>query len=505
MIPLDSPRDSAESALARLLTVPRVAELLGRRFDKYGHELHLVGGSVRDALLGRPDDDLDFATDAAPEAVLECVGPVADSVWTTGVAFGTVGISWRGRRIEITTYRSESYDRTSRNPQVTYGETIEEDLGRRDFTINAMSVSVPGHVFCDPFGGLADLGRRVLRTPGRPERSFDDDPLRILRAARFVAQLALRPDPGVVDAMRSRADRLKIVAPERIRDELEKLLLAPDPVAGLTLLVDTGAAEMFLPELPALRLEIDEHHQHKDVYVHSLRVLERAIDRESAYTDGPNLRLRLAALLHDIGKPRTRKHLPRGGVSFHHHEAVGRRMTMSRLSALRFPRDVVDDVGRLVEMHLRFHGYGTADWTDSAVRRYAADAGDLLPLLHALVRSDCTTRNRRKAAALEAAYDELERRIADLAAREELSRIRPDVDGNEVMRVLGIPPGPAVGQALAHLLELRFERGPLGREAAVTELLAWARAQGIRVGSAAPRVEMDLLPVDPPPSGNSST
>ncbi|MGZ4620042.1 MAG: CCA tRNA nucleotidyltransferase [Frankiaceae bacterium] len=483
VIPLDSPRDSAESALARLLTVPRAADLLGRRFDEQGHELHLVGGSVRDALLGRPDDDLDFATDAAPEQILECVGPIADALWTTGVAFGTVGVSWHGRRVEITTYRSESYDRTSRNPHVTYGETLEEDLGRRDFTINAMAVSVPGHVFCDPYGGLADLGRRMLRTSGRPERSFDEDPLRILRGARFVAQLALRPDPSVIEAMRSRADRLKIVAPERVREELVKLILAPDPVAGLALLVDTGAAEMFLPELPALRLEIDEHHQHKDVYAHSLRVLERAIDRESDYTDGPNLRLRLAALLHDIGKPRTRKHLPRGGVSFHHHEAVGRKMAIARLSALRFPRDVVEDVGRLVEMHLRFHGYGMAGWTDSAVRRYAADAGDLLPLLHALVRSDCTTRNRRKAAALEAAYDDLERRIADLADKEELARIRPDIDGNEVMRVLGVPPGPIVGRALAHLLDLRFERGPQGRDAAAAELLAWARDEGLAVAA----------------------
>ena len=487
MIPLDSPRDSAESALARLLTVPAAADALGRRFARHGRELHLVGGSVRDALLGRPDDDLDFATDAPPEAVLDCVGPVADAVWTTGVAFGTVGISWQGRRVEITTYRSESYDRTSRNPQVAYGRSLEEDLGRRDFTINAMAVSVPGHVFCDPFGGLADLGRRVLRTPGPPERSFDDDPLRILRAARFVAQLALRPAAGLVDAMHSRADRLKIVAPERIRDELEKLLLAPDPVAGLALLVDTGAAETFLPELPALRLEIDEHHQHKDVYAHSLQVLERAVERERAYTDRPNLRLRLAALLHDIGKPRTRKHLPGGGVSFHHHEAVGRKMAIARLSALRFPRDVVEDVGRLVEMHLRFHGYGTAGWTDSAVRRYAADAGDLLPLLHALVRSDCTTRNRRKAAALEAAYDGLERRIAELAAKEEISRIRPDIDGNEVMRVLGIPPGPTVGRALGHLLELRFERGPLSRDAAIAELLAWARDVGLTVAPRDPR------------------
>jgi len=475
---------------------------LGRRFAAAGHELALVGGSVRDVLLGRAGHDLDFATSAHPDAAEALLAEWADVTWDVGRAFGTIGARRGDTHVEITTYRAEAYDPESRKPEVKFGDTLDGDLLRRDFTINAMAVRLPDRTFVDPFHGLVDLAAALIRTPGRPEDSFSDDPLRMLRAARFAAQLGFEVAPDVVAAMNAMAERIAIVSAERIRDELSKLVCGGEPRRGLALLVDTGLAEFVLPELPALRLEIDEHHRHKDVYEHTLTVLDQSIDLE----DGPpDLVLRWAALLHDIGKPRTRKHLPRGGVSFHHHEAVGRRMTMSRLSALRFPRDVVDDVGRLVEMHLRFHGYGTADWTDSAVRRYAADAGDLLPLLHALVRSDCTTRNRRKAAALEAAYDELERRIADLAAREELSRIRPDVDGNEVMRVLGIPPGPAVGQALAHLLELRFERGPLGREAAVTELLAWARAQGIRVGSAAPRVEMDLLPVDPPPSGNSST
>jgi poly(A) polymerase len=483
VIPLDAPRNSAEEAVAMLIRVPSVADELGRRFEAAGATLHLVGGSVRDALLGRSGadgngtpPDLDFATDARPEQVLEIAAGWAEATWTAGIAFGTVGLSRRGTRLEITTYRSEAYDRTSRNPTISYGETLEEDLARRDFTVNAMAVSVPGHDFVDLFGGLADLGRKVLRTPGAATASFDDDPLRMLRAARFVAQLGLSPVPEVVEAMTARADRLAIVSAERIRDELVKLMLAPDPVAGLSLLVDTGVAANVIPELPGLRLEIDEHHQHKDVYAHTLRVLERAIDREP---DGPDLVLRLAALLHDIGKPRTRAHTSGGGVSFHHHEVVGAKMTRKRLAALRFPKPIIEATTRLVELHLRFHGYAGGEWTDSAVRRYVTDAGPYLDQLHRLVRSDCTTRNRRKAAMLDRAYDDLEDRIARLRKQEELDAIRPDLDGNEVIGLLGVRPGPVVGKALAHLLSLRMEYGPLGHDRAVQELRAWAREQGI--------------------------
>jgi poly(A) polymerase len=466
-----------------LIRVPHVADDLGRRFERVGASLHLVGGSVRDALLGRTGDgpdgtppDLDFATDAHPEQVLEIASGWAEATWTAGIAFGTVGLSRRGVRLEITTYRSEAYDRSSRNPTVSYGDTLEGDLARRDFTVNAMAVSVPGHDFVDLFGGLADLSRKVLRTPGTATASFDDDPLRMLRAARFVAQLGLQPVPEVVQAMADRAERLSIVSPERIRDELTKLMISPDPVSGLALLVDTGVAAYVLPELPGLRLEIDEHHQHKDVYAHTLRVLERAIEREP---DGPDLVLRLAALLHDIGKPRTRANQPGGGVSFHHHEVVGAKMTRKRLAALRFPKSVVDATTRLVELHLRFHGYAGGEWTDSAVRRYVADAGPYLPQLHRLVRSDCTTRNRRKAAMLDRAYDDLEDRIERLRHQEELDAIRPDLDGNQVMELLGVAPGPVIGRALGHLLALRMEHGPLGYDRAVEELRAWAREQGI--------------------------
>jgi poly(A) polymerase len=477
--PLDDPDDPSARAVRSLLKVPAGADELGRRFAAAGHDLFLVGGTVRDALLGRETlVDYDFATDARPEKVLEIIRGWAEAVWDVGIAFGTVGLQRAGVRYEVTTYRSESYDRTSRNPDVAYGESLEEDLRRRDFTINAMAVSVPDHEFVDLFGGLADLGRRLLRTPAAPELSFDDDPLRILRAARFVAQLGLTPDDALVAAMASRAERLSIVAAERVRDELSKLLLAADPVTGLRLLVDTGVATTILPELPALQMEIDEHHQHKDVYAHSLAVLGNAIALEDRL-GGPDLEVRVAALLHDIGKPRTRAHLPAGGVSFHHHEVVGAAMTRKRLSALHFPKAFVADVARLVELHLRFHGYGRGEWTDSAVRRYVTDAGPLLDRLHVLVRSDCTTRNRRKAAALARAYDDLEARIDVLAAEEDLQRVRPDLDGNEIMKVLGVPPGPVVGAAWRYLKELRLEEGPLDRDDAVRRLLDWAEEHGV--------------------------
>jgi poly(A) polymerase len=484
-IDLDDADDPAARAVSKLLKVPALADELGALFAAAGHELYLVGGSVRDALLGIPagqTPDLDFATDARPGQVLELTRGWAEGSWEVGIAFGTVGLLRSGVRCEITTYRSEAYDRTSRNPEVVYGASLDEDLSRRDFTINAMAVSVPQHVFVDLFGGLADLGSRLLRTPGSPEASFDDDPLRILRAARFVAALGLEPDPALVAAMHARADRLSIVAVERIRDEFNKLMLTPDPAAGLALTTDTGIADIVLPELPALRMEIDEHHQHKDVYVHTLTVLDNVRALEDRL-DGPDLVTRLAALLHDIGKPRTRRTPRPGSVTFHHHEVVGAAMTRLRLRALRYPKAVVEDVAKLVELHLRFHGFGRGEWSDAAVRRYATDAGPLLERLHVLVRSDCTTRNKRKAATLARSYDVLEERIAQLRKQEELDRIRPDLDGNEIGRVLGVPPGPVIGQAYRWLLELRMNEGPLDPQEARKRLREWAHETGIGTDS----------------------
>ncbi len=459
-----------------------VAEDLGRLFRAAGFQLALVGGSVRDTLLGRLGNDLDFTTDARPEQVLKILRPWADAIWEVGIAFGTVGArkdvrdgeAAKSFQIEVTTYRSEAYDRTSRKPEVSYGDSIEEDLVRRDFTVNAMAVALPGSEFVDPHHGLDDLAARVLRTPGTPEASFSDDPLRMLRAARFAAQLDFEVAPEVVTSMTEMADRIEIVSAERIRDELNKLILSDHPRKGLRLLVDTGLADRVLPELSALRLERDEHFRHKDVYEHTLTVLEQAIDLE---TDGPDLVLRLSALLHDIGKPKTRRIEPDGRVSFHHHEMVGAKLTRTRMTRLKYPNEQVRDVSKLVELHLRFHGYGEGAWTDSAVRRYVRDAGPLLERLHKLTRSDCTTRNKRKAAALSRTYDGLETRIAELKDQEELDAIRPDLDGNQIMEILGLPPGPAVGRAYQHLLELRLEHGPLGKDAAVGALKEWWAAQ----------------------------
>ncbi len=471
----DSRTDAQRQAVAELLRVSPVADDLGRRFAGAGKALYLVGGSVRDALLGRLQDDLDFATDARPEQVLALVAGWADATWTTGIAFGTIGVQRGQWRLEITTYRADSYDRIGRKPAVTYGESLGGDLARRDFTVNAMAVSLPGHEFVDPYSGLADLTAGRLRTPGRPEDSFADDPLRLLRAARFVAQLHFTVDDAVVTAMTAMSEEIARVSAERVRDEISKLLCGADPRGGLHLMVRTGLADVVLPELPALRMEIDEHHQHKDVYAHTLTVLEQAIALEGPA--GPDLVLRLAALLHDIGKPATRRKEPAGGVSFHHHEGVGAKLVRKRLTALRYPRDVIEPVAKLVFLHLRFHGYGKGEWTDSAVRRYVTDAGDLLDRLHKLVRADSTTRNQRRAAALARSYDSLEARIADLRAREELDAIRPDLDGNQIMTILRLPPGPLVGRAYRHLMELRLEAGPLGEERATAELRAWAAAQ----------------------------
>ncbi|WP_138901454.1 CCA tRNA nucleotidyltransferase [Streptomyces albidochromogenes] len=461
-------------AVSELLRVSPVADDLARRFQEAGFRLALVGGSVRDALLGRLGNDLDFTTDARPDDVLKIVRPWADSVWEVGIAFGTVGCQKAGYQIEVTTYRSEAYDRTSRKPEVSYGDSIEEDLVRRDFTVNAMAVALPEKEFVDPHGGLEDLAARVLRTPGTPEESFSDDPLRMMRAARFAAQLDFEVAPDVVEAMTAMAKRIEIVSAERVRDEFNKLILSTHPRKGLRLLVDSGIAGHVLPELPALRLESDEHHRHKDVYEHSLTVLEQAIDLEES---GPDLVLRLAALLHDIGKPRTRRFEQDGRVSFHHHEVVGAKMTKKRMTALKYSNDMIKDVSLLVELHLRFHGYGTGEWTDSAVRRYVRDAGPQLERLHKLTRSDCTTRNKRKAGALSRAYDGLEERIAQLKEQEELDSIRPDLDGNQIMEILGVGPGPEIGKAYKFLLELRLENGPMEHAAAVAALKDWWAAQ----------------------------
>ena len=451
-------------------------EDLGSRFAAAGFRLALVGGPVRDALLGRPITDLDFTTDARPEQTLPILTEWGDAHWDIGREFGTIGARRGNNIVEVTTYRSDEYDPASRRPQVRFGDRLEADLVRRDFTVNAMALEVPSLTFVDPCGGLADLAGERLRTPSPPDVSFSDDPLRMLRAARFTAQLGLRVAPEVVAAMTALSGRMAIVSAERVQAELTKLMLAPDPRSGIELLVAAGLADVILPELPALRLEIDEHHRHKDVYQHSLIVLEQAMaleDDPGGSVPRPDLVLRLAALLHDIGKPATRRFEPGGGVSFHHHEVVGAKLVAKRLKALRFSKDTVAQVARLTELHLRFHGYRDGAWTDSAVRRYVADAGPLLDRLHKLTRSDCTTRNRRKAAELAAAYDDLEARIARLRSQEAVDAIRPDLDGNEIMQILGIGPGRDVGRAWAFLKELRLDRGSIGPEAATAELLRW--------------------------------
>ncbi len=470
-----SPASAArERAIAELVRVSPVISALGAHFTDAGFEISLVGGSVRDALLGRLGTDLDFTTSAHPDDVERLLTGHVDAMWDIGKAFGTIGCRVGQLTCEITTYRTEQYDGESRKPVVAYGTSLEGDLARRDFTVNAMAVALPDLTFVDPFDGVAALASGTLRTPGRPEDSFDDDPLRMLRAARFAAQLDFAVEEPVLTAITAMADRLDIVSPERIRDEFTKLVLSDNPRAGLRILVDTGLADHCVPELPALQLEIDEHHRHKDVYDHTLTVVEQAIDLE---TEGPDLTLRLAALLHDVGKPATRRFESGGGVSFHHHEMVGARLARKRLKALRYPKDLIDDVAQLVELHLRFHGYADGEWTDSAVRRYVRDAGPLLPRLHALTRADCTTRNRRKAADLAAAYTHLEDRIAALAEAEELASIRPDLDGNQIMEILGIPPGRAVGEAYQYLLEVRLDQGPLDREEAAAVLRQWWESQ----------------------------
>ena len=451
-----------------------MATALASTFSAAGFTLALVGGPVRDAILGRLGNDLDFTTNARPQETKKILQSWADAIWETGAAFGTIAGKKNDVTIEITTYRSENYDPNSRKPEVNFGDSIEGDLARRDFTINALALELttPTPEFIDLFNGVDDLAKKILRAPGDPDTLFNDDPLRMMRAARFAAQLNFTVDDSILESMKRLAERITIVSAERIHDEFVKILMSPNPRLGLALLVDTGLAAYILPELPKLKLEVDEHHHHKDVYEHTLTVLEQAIALENRL-DGPNLIIRLAALLHDIGKPKTRELIPGGGVSFHHHEVVGSRMAKERLRALRFDNQTIKDVSQLVFLHLRFHGYAGGEWTDSAVRRYVRDADQLLEHLHVLTRADCTTRNQRKAAALAATYDSLEERISRLKEEEELNSIRPDVDGNEIMNILGIPASPLVGKAYNYMLELRLENGPLGEERAKTELLKW--------------------------------
>lgn len=523
---------SLADAHARLLTAldahEHILEPLGRMFSEAGRELALVGGSVRDGLLGRPMPDLDFTTDADPDAILAIVNPWADAVWEIGRAFGTIGLLKDDLQIEITTYRAEAYDPDSRKPTVAFGDNLDDDLVRRDFTIGAMAVRLPDRVFVDPFGGLADLTNGLVRTPGKAVDSFSDDPLRMMRAARFVSQLGFAVDDEVREAMTAMAERIDIISAERVRDELVKLICGARPRAGIELLVETGIAERILPEITDMQLERDEHHRHKDVYQHSLTVLDQAVDLEAVYaarqekaakekaaaataesetsgttTSGtapeaegteaqdapagpvtaiaedpqritvPDFIVRFAALMHDIGKPSTRRFTPDGAVTFYHHDVVGAKMTRKRMKALRFDKATTKAVSRLVELHLRFYGYGDAGWTDSAVRRYVTDAGELLTRLHILTRSDVTTRNRRKAERLAHAYDDLEHRIEKLAEREKLDAVRPDLDGRQIMDILGISPGPAVGQAYQYLLAQRMEHGPLGQQRAEEVLRQW--------------------------------
>ena len=471
---------ATELAISTLTKQAPASTALAKAFKEAGFKLALVGGPVRDAILGRLGNDLDFTTNAHPKECEKILNKWADSVWDVGAAFGTIAGKKDEITVEITTYRSESYSADSRKPNVEFGENIEGDLSRRDFTINAMALELTTDepTFIDLFGGVSDLQNKVIKTPGKPEDSFSDDPLRMMRAARFMSQLNFEVDPAVVAAMKSMAKRLEIISSERIRDEFIKTIMGQQPKLGITLLVETGLADIFLPEVPQLKLEIDEHHHHKDVYEHSLTVLEQAIRLEDRL-GGANLTLRLAALLHDIGKPKTRQLIAGGGVSFHHHEVVGSRMCKERMRKLRFDNHIINDVSQLVFLHLRFHGYGSGEWTDSAVRRYVRDAGELLTHLHLLTRADCTTRNQKKADLLAKTYDELEERIAVLMEQEELDKIRPDLSGEQIMEILKIKPSPMVGKAYDFLLELRLEHGPLGEEKAKELLINWWQQQKI--------------------------
>lgn len=481
---LDETPDSGgltPTARRALRTLPPSLAALGHIFARAGHDLALVGGPVRDAFLGVIPHDLDCTTSARPEQTEEILREWSDACWDVGKEFGTIGARRGDDVVEVTTYRTEEYEVGSRKPVVAYGDSLVGDLTRRDFTVNAMALRLPDLKLVDPHGGFDDLRVGVLRTPVGAVQSFDDDPLRIMRAARFAAQLGFDVEPDVMAAMEEMAPRLAIVSAERVRAELERLLIAPWPRRGLELLVHTGVADVVLPELAALRETVDEHRRHKDVYEHTLTVLDQAMVLETG-PDGavpaPDLVLRLAAIMHDVGKPATRRFLPDGTVTFHGHDHVGARMTKKRLRALRFDKQTVKDVSRLVELHLRFHGYADAGWSDSAVRRYVTDAGPLLERLHRLTRADVTTRNKRKARMLDAAYDDLEARIVALREAEELASIRPDLDGQQIMAELGVGPGPVVGEAYRFLMDLRMEKGPVGEEMARQALRAWWAARG---------------------------
>jgi poly(A) polymerase len=452
---------------------------LAAAFDKAGFELALVGGPVRDAFLDRPAKDLDFTSNATPDEILAVVSTLTKSTWDIGRDFGTIGALIGGEQVEITTYRSDSYDQQTRKPIVEFGDSLEVDLTRRDFTVNALALRLPQLVLVDPSGGVEDLLAGILRTPSTPAVSFGDDPLRMLRAIRFSAQLGFDLDAETMDALGTMGASLAIISAERIRDEFSKLLLTPAPRRGIELLVETGLAELVMPEIPALRLERDEHHHHKDVYQHSLTVLDQAIELEQSRDsfEGPDLVLRLAALMHDIGKPATRRLEPGGVVTFYHHDVVGSKIAKKRLRELRFDNDTINDVARLIELHLRFFGYTEGAWTDSAVRRYVRDAGPLLERLHILTRADVTTRNKRKSHMLSFAYDDLETRVAELAELEEMQAVRPDLDGEQIMATLGIRPGREVGEAYRFLLEMRLDDGPLGEEEATRRLHEWWAAR----------------------------
>ena len=469
---------AAELAITTLTKQAPAATSLATAFKAAGFKLALVGGPVRDAILGRLGNDLDFTTNARPKESEKILKKWADSVWDIGAAFGTVAGKKGEITVEITTYRSENYEKDSRKPSVEFGENIEGDLSRRDFTINAMALELTTDepTFIDLFNGVGDLQNKIIKTPGKPSDSFTDDPLRMMRAARFMSQLNFTIDESVLVAIKEMAHRLSIISSERVRDEFIKIIMSDNPRLGISLLVECGLADIFLPEIPKLKLEIDEHHHHKDVYEHSLTVLEQAIALEERL-GGANLTLRLAALLHDIGKPKTKALIAGGGVSFHHHEVVGAKMTKERLRTLRFDNHIVKDVGQLVFLHLRFHGYGSGEWTDSAVRRYVRDAAELLDHLHLLTRADCTTRNQKKAQLLANTYDQLEQRIKELMQQEELNKIRPDLTGEQIMQILNIKASPMVGKAYDFLLELRLENGPIGEDKAKEALLTWWKEQ----------------------------
>jgi len=465
---------AGELAIRSLIERAPLASSLAQVFKAKGFTLALVGGPVRDAILGRLGNDLDFTTNALPQDTKMILQEWAENIWETGIAFGTVAGKRGDTTVEVTTYRSEQYNPDSRNPDVEYGKDILGDLSRRDFTVNSMALELTGDKpeFIDPFNGLQDLAKKILRTPGRPGDSFTDDPLRMMRAARFASQLDFEIDSEVLTSIKDLSQRIAIISAERVRDEFTKILMSPNPRRGITILVDTGLADIVIPEIPKLRLEVDEHHHHKDVYEHSITVLEQAIMQEDR-VGGPNLIIRLAALLHDIGKPKTRSFIDGGGVSFHHHEVVGARLAKKRLHEMRFDSNTIEAVEILTALHLRFHGYGDGEWSDSAVRRYVRDAGELLTHLHVLTRADCTTRNKAKATHLSKVYDSLEARIDILMEQEELSKIRPDLDGEQVMALLNLKPSREVGAAMDFLMELRLDRGQIGEEKATVELLNW--------------------------------